>query len=49
VLIGLGRLEVPVHPELARQHFHQAALLYEQIGMNNWKEIALNHAKDLSH
>jgi tetratricopeptide (TPR) repeat protein len=49
VLSGLGRLEVPVNSELAKQYFYQAALLYEQINLHNWKEVALSEAKDLSH
>ncbi|TKB95671.1 MAG: tetratricopeptide repeat protein [Nitrospira sp.] len=48
-LLSSGRLEALINPELARQHFHQAASIYEQIGMNKWREIALSHTKDLSH
>jgi tetratricopeptide (TPR) repeat protein len=48
-LLSSGRLEAPVNPELARQHFHQAASLYEQVGMHKWKETALSYLKDLSH
>jgi tetratricopeptide (TPR) repeat protein len=47
VLLGLG--QATVNSELAKQYFYQAALLYEQIGLHNWKEIALNEAKVLSH
>jgi tetratricopeptide (TPR) repeat protein len=46
--LELGRLEATINPELAKKYFHQAALIYEQIGMDQWKEIALSEAKKLS-
>ena len=48
VLTSLGKLEGFTKPDLARQYFHQAAFLYEQIGMNGEKERALNDAKNVS-
>jgi tetratricopeptide (TPR) repeat protein len=49
VLLGSGWLEAILNPELARQHFHQAAFIYEQMGMDKWKEIAISESKKLSH
>lgn len=48
VLVGLGRLDTPTNPHLARQHFYQAALLYEQVEMYELKERALNEANNLT-
>jgi tetratricopeptide (TPR) repeat protein len=48
VLFRLGQLEATANPELARQHFHQAAFIYEQVGMPKWRDIALDHVKKLA-
>ena len=46
-LLGLGRLEASLSPELARQHYYQAAGLYEAVDIHTWKEIALEEARNL--
>ena len=48
VLLGLGQLEAQTNPNLARQHFYQAALLYEQLEMHDWKARALKSADEIS-
>lgn len=48
VLLGLGDLEGGLgNFEDARQHYYQAAKLYEQVGIHDWKDIALGRARNL--
>jgi hypothetical protein len=37
LLLGLGLLEAEKDPELAKQHFYQAARLYADIDMKDWE------------
>ena len=47
VLVGLGRLEAKSNPELSRGYFQRAAQLYETLGLEDWKEIALREISEL--
>src|SRR5207245_2667155 len=49
VLLGLARLEAPLNPELARQHYYQAAGLYEALNIIHWRDTALREARELTH
>jgi tetratricopeptide (TPR) repeat protein len=48
VLLGLGELERKLgRNDQARKYFYQAAHLYDALGLENWKELALQTAKAL--
>ena len=48
-LLGLGYYESAKRPELAKQHFQQAARLYAEIGLLDWRDRALKAAQELNH
>ncbi len=47
VLLSLGTLEAKANPEVAKKHLYQAAHIYESIGLENQKRIALDEAAKL--
>lgn len=48
VLFGLGRLAAGRDAELAKQHFYQAAALYEAISMAELGRRAVEEARNLA-
>ena len=47
VLRGLGLIEAQTDRKAARQYLYQAALLYEQIELHDWKDLVLREANHL--